>query len=145
MQAEGQLDLWLVAMKPGKPVAFGRVSDPAGGSGADFIGLPGNPVSSFVTFLMLVRPFILRRMGVEDCLPKGIILSAGFDWPRPDRRREFLRARIGEAGWVELFPNQGPGVLSSTVWAAGLVDNPAGHAVTRGEPVSFIPYSELLS
>ena len=145
MQAEGRLDLWLVAMKPGKPVAFGRVSDPAGGSGADFIGLPGNPVSSFVTFLMLVRPFILRRMGVEDCLPHSIRLPAGFDWPRPDRRREFLRARVGEAGQVELFPNQGPGVLSSTVWAAGLVDNPAGHAITQGEPVSFIPYSELLS
>ena len=145
VQAEGRLDLWLVAMKPGKPVAFGRVNDPAGGSGADFIGLPGNPVSSFVTFLMLVRPFILRRMGVEDCLPHSIRLPAGFDWPRPDRRREFLRARVSEAGQVELFPNQGPGVLSSTVWAAGLVDNPAGHAVTQGEPVSFIPYSELLS
>ena len=145
VQAEGQLDLWLVAMKPGKPVAFGRVNDPAGGNGADFIGLPGNPVSSFVTFLMLVRPFILRRMGVEDCLPHSIRLPAGFDWPRPDRRREFLRARVGEAGQVELFPNQGPGVLSSTVWAAGLVDNPAGHAITQGEPVSFIPYSELLS
>lgn len=145
VQAEGQLDLWLVAMKPGKPVAFGRVNDPAGGSGADFIGLPGNPVSSFVTFLMLVRPFILRRMGVEDCLPHSIRLPAGFDWPRPDRRREFLRARVSEAGQVELFPNQGPGVLSSTVWAAGLVDNPAGHAITQGEPVSFIPYSELLS
>ncbi len=145
VQAEGQLDLWLVAMKPGKPVAFGRVNDPAGGSGADFIGLPGNPVSSFVTFLMLVRPFILRRMGVEDCLPKAIRLPAGFDWPRPDRRREFLRARVSEAGQVELFPNQGPGVLSSTVWAAGLVDNPAGHAIVHGEPVSFIPYSELLS
>ena len=145
VQAEGQLDLWLVAMKPGKPVAFGRVNDPAGGNGADFIGLPGNPVSSFVTFLMLVRPFILRRMGVEDCLPHSIRLPAGFDWPRPDRRREFLRARVGEAGRVELFPNQGPGVLSSTVWAAGLVDNPAGHAITQGEPVSFIPYSELLS
>ena len=145
VQAEGQLDLWLVAMKPGKPVAFGRVNDPAGGNGADFIGLPGNPVSSFVTFLMLVRPFILRRMGVEDCLPHSIRLPAGFDWPRPDRRREFLRVRVGEAGQVELFPNQGPGVLSSTVWAAGLVDNPAGHAIAQGEPVSFIPYSELLS
>ena len=145
VQAEGQLDLWLVAMKPGKPVAFGRVNDPAGGNGADFIGLPGNPVSSFVTFLMLVRPFILRRMGVEDCLPHSIRLPAGFDWPRPDRRREFLRARVGEAGQVELFPNQGPGVLSSTVWGGGLVDNPAGHAIAQGEPVSFIPYSELLS
>jgi molybdopterin molybdotransferase len=108
VQAEGQLDLWLVAMKPGKPVAFGRVNDPAGGSGADFIGLPGNPVSSFVTFLMLVRPFILRRMGVEDCLPKAIRLPAGFDWPRPDRRREFLRARVGEAGRSNSSPTRAP-------------------------------------
>ena len=140
----GALDLWQIAMKPGKPFAYGHLRQGGGGQ-AHFIGLPGNPVSSFVTFLMLVRPFILRRMGVEDCLPHSIRLPAGFDWPRPDRRREFLRARVGEAGQVELFPNQGPGVLSSTVWAAGLVDNPAGHAIAQGEPVSFIPYSELLS
>ena len=126
VQAEGQLDLWLVAMKPGKPVAFGRVNDPAGGAGAAFIGLPGNPVSSFVTFIMLVRPFVLRAMGVADCLPREIPLTAGFDWPRPDRRREFLRARIGADGRVALFPNQGPGVLTSTVWADGLVSTPPG-------------------
>jgi len=145
VQAEGRLDLWLVAMKPGKPVAFGRVNDPAGGEGAAFIGLPGNPVSSFVTFLLLVRPFVLRSMGVADCLPRALPLTAAFDWPRPDRRREFLRARIDAEGRVALFPNQGPGVLSSTVWADGLVDNPAGQTVAAGDPVRFIPYSELLS
>ena len=145
VQAEGRLDLWLVAMKPGKPVAFGHVNDPAGGEGAAFIGLPGNPVSSFVTFLLLVRPFVLRSMGVADCLPRSIPLPAGFNWTKPDRRREFLRARIGAEGKVDLFPNQGPGVLTSTVWADGLVDNPASQPVAAGDLVRFIPYSELLS
>ncbi|MCK6376356.1 MAG: molybdopterin molybdotransferase MoeA [Zoogloea sp.] len=145
VQAEGRLDLWLVAMKPGKPVAFGQVNDPAGGEGAAFIGLPGNPVSSFVTFLLLVRPFVLRSMGVASCLPRSIPLAAGFNWTKPDRRREFLRARIGDDGRVDLFPNQGPGVLTSTVWADGLVDNPAGQPVAAGDLVRFIPYSELLS
>ncbi len=143
--AEGRLDLWLVAMKPGKPVAFGHVDDSAGGPGAAFIGLPGNPVSSFVTFVLLVRPFVLRAMGVADCLPRSIPLVAGFDWRRPDRRREFLRARLGADGRAGLFPNQGPGVLTSTVWADGLVDNPPGQAIAAGETVRFIPYSELLS
>ena len=143
VEAEGRLDLWLVAMKPGKPVAFGRVDSPAGG--ADFIGLPGNPVSSFVTFILLVRPFVLRAMGVADCLPRSIPLTAGFDWAKPDRRREFLRARIGADGRVVLFPNQGPSVLTSTVWADGLVNVPPGRSIAAGEQVEFIPYSELLS
>ncbi len=145
VSAEGRLDSWLVAMKPGKPVAFGRVNDPAGGAGAAFIGLPGNPVSSFVTFILLVRPFVLRAQGVVDCLPKAIPLTAAFEWPRPDRRREFLRARIADDGRVTLFPNQGPGVLTSTVWADGVIDNPPGQAIAAGDRVSFIPYSELLS
>ncbi|MDD3352625.1 gephyrin-like molybdotransferase Glp [Zoogloea sp.] len=145
VSAEGRLDSWLVAMKPGKPVAVGRIRDPAGRAGAAFIGLPGNPVSSFVTFIMLVRPFVLSSQGVTDCLPQAIPLQAAFDWRRPDRRREFLRARIGPDGRVELFPHQGPGILRSTVWADGLVDNPPGQAITAGDRVSFIPYSELLS
>lgn len=145
VSAEGRLDSWLVAMKPGKPVAFGRINDPAGGPGAAFIGLPGNPVSSFVTFIMLVRPFVLRAQGVANCLPKAIPLTAAFDWPRPDRRREFLRAQIAEDGRVVLYPNQGPGVLTSTVWADGVIDNPPGQAIAAGDRVSFIPYSELLS
>lgn len=145
VQAEGRLDAWRVAMKPGKPVAFGRVDDPAGGPGAAFIGLPGNPVSSFVTFILLVRPFILRTQGVEACLPRALPLTAAFDWPRPDLRREFLRARIADDGRVALFANQGSGVLTSTVWADGIVDNLPGRAIAVGDPVSFIPYSELLS
>ena len=142
--AEGRLDSWLIAMKPGKPVAFGRVDDPAGGKGAAFIGLPGNPVSSFVTFIMLVRPFVLKAQGVAHCLPRALPLEAGFDWPRPDKRREFLRARLAPDGRVVLYSNQGPGVLTSTVWADGLVDNPPETVIRAGDRVSFIPYSELL-
>lgn len=142
--AEGRLDSWLIAMKPGKPVAFGRVDDPAGGTGAAFIGLPGNPVSSFVTFIMLVRPFVLKAQGAAHCLPRALPLEAGFDWPRPDKRREFLRARLAPDGRVVLYSNQGPGVLTSTVWADGLVDNPPETVIRAGDRVSFIPYSELL-
>jgi molybdopterin molybdotransferase len=138
VEAEGELAMWKLAIKPGKPLAYGRVGD------ADFIGLPGNPVSSFVTFLILVRPFILRRMGAADCLPRRLAATAGFDWPRPDARREFLRVRLAGDGRLELFPNQGSGVLTSTVWAGGLVDNPAGQAVRPGDTVQYIPYGDLL-
>jgi len=142
VEAEGELGLWKLAIKPGKPLAFGRIA--SDGGGADFIGLPGNPVSSFVTFLILVRPFILKRMGAADCLPQRIAVTAGFDWPRPDARREFLRVRLAADGRLELFPNQGSGVLTSTVWAGGLVDNPAAQAVRPGDTVQYIPYGDLL-
>ncbi len=138
----GVLDLWRVAMKPGKPLAFGHVGD------ASFIGLPGNPVSVFVTFLVFARPFLLARQGVSEVLPRSYWVEADFDWPKPDRRREFLRARLtnDESGYsrLKLFPHQGSGVLTSTVWANGLVDNPAGRAIARGERVRFIPFSELI-
>ncbi len=138
VEAEGSLDLWKIAMKPGKPLAYGRVH------GAAFIGLPGNPVSSFVTFLLMVRPFILASQGVSEVAPQAMTLRADFDWPRPDRRREFLRARMNAQGGVELFPNQGAAALGSTTWANGLVDIPAGTAVARGEAVRFLPYGDLL-
>lgn len=139
VEAEGSLVMWKIAMKPGKPLAYGRVH------GAAFIGLPGNPVSSFVTFLMMVRPFILASQGVAEVAPQSVRLRADFDWPRPDRRREFLRARMTESGGVELFPNQGAAALQSTTWANGLVDIPAGQPVARGEAVRFLPYGDLLS
>lgn len=110
---------------------------------AAFIGLPGNPVSSFVTFLMLVRPFIRRLQGATDSPPRRQMLRAEASVPG-DPRREFLRARINDNGGVELFPNQSAGVLTSCVWGDGLVDNPAGHAIAAGELVRFIPFSELL-
>jgi len=139
VQAEGQLDLWQIAIKPGKPLAFGKVKD------AWFIGLPGNPVSSFVTFLLLVRPVILRLQGATALAPQRYSLRADFAWTRPDRRREFLRVRLGPSGGLELFPNQSSGVLSSAVWGEGLVDNPPSTAIAEGDTVRFIPFSALLS
>lgn len=138
VEAEGSLDMWKIAMKPGKPLAYGRVH------GAAFIGLPGNPVSSFVTFLLMVRPFILATQGAIEVAPQAVSLTAGFDWTKPDRRREFLRARMTAAGTVELFSNQGAAALNSTTWANGLVDIPAGQAVAAGDKVRFLPYGELL-
>lgn len=138
VEAEGSLDMWKIAMKPGKPLAYGRVH------GAAFIGLPGNPVSSFVTFLLMVRPFVLATQGVREVAPQSLMLRADFDWPRPDRRREFLRARMNAQGGVELFANQGSAALNSTVWANGLVDIPAGTPVAWGEQVRFLPYGDLL-
>jgi molybdopterin molybdotransferase len=143
VQAEGELQLWQIAMKPGKPLAYGKVR--LADHEAHFIGLPGNPVSSFVTFLMLVRPFLLRLQGVTEISPMALPARADFDWPKPDRRREFLRVSINAAGGLELFPNQSSAVLSSTVQAQGLLDNPAGQIIRRGDMVRFLPFSGLLS
>ena len=142
-RAEGELDDWQLAIKPGKPLAFGRIRREGGGA-ALLIGLPGNPVSAFVTFLIFVRPFILKRQGVQDAAPRALQLKADFDWPKPDRRREYLRARVNPAGALELFPNQSSGVLTSAVWGSGLIDNPAGQAILRGDSVRFLPFSGLL-
>ncbi|MBV2216148.1 MAG: molybdopterin molybdotransferase MoeA [Diaphorobacter sp.] len=139
----GTLQLWQIAMKPGKPFAYGQI--PHAGGSAHFMGLPGNPVSSFVTFGLLVRPFLLRLQGVRDVAPKSIAANAGFDWPRADKRREFLRVRQGADGTLELFPNQSSGVLTSAAWADGVVDNPAGQTIARGDTVRFLPFAELLS
>jgi molybdopterin molybdotransferase len=141
VEAEGALDLWKIAIKPGKPLAFGSVRRADGA--ASFIGLPGNPVSSFVTFLMLVRPFILRAQGAATLQPHARGMQADFDC-KGDPRREFLRARINDEGGLDLFSNQSAGVLTSCTWADGLVDNPPGHAIHRGDRVRFLPFSELL-
>jgi molybdopterin molybdotransferase len=143
LEAEGSLRTWEIAIKPGKPLAWGAVRRADGGS-AHFIGLPGNPVSSFVTFLLFVRPFILRLQGATDRLPRPIAVRADFDWPKPDRRREFLRVRFNQAGGLDLFANQGSGVLTSTVWADGLIDNPPLQAIHRGDLVAFLPMEGLL-
>lgn len=142
VQAEGRIELWQIAIKPGKPLAFGEVNRPDG-STAYIVGLPGNPVSSFVTFLLMVRPVLLRLQGASDLEPRPASLRADFDWPRPDKRREFLRARRNEAGGLDLFPNQSSGVLTSAVWGDGLVDNPSGQAIRRGDAVRFLAFNEL--
>jgi molybdopterin molybdotransferase len=139
VEAEGKLNMWQIAVKPGKPLAFGEVKD------AFFIGLPGNPVSSFVTFLLFVRPFILRLQGISDHIaPRSYTLRADFAWPKADRRNEFLRVKLNEKGGLERFGNQSSGVLTSTVWGDGLVDNPPGQTIQPGDMVRYIPFSELL-
>ncbi|WP_211193385.1 gephyrin-like molybdotransferase Glp [Paraburkholderia sp. UYCP14C] len=160
VEAEGRLSMWQIAMKPGKPLAFGAVRrgasgvDGADGAGAArggepaeafFIGLPGNPVSSFVTFLLFVRPFVLRLAGAQAVAPRALSLRADFTQGKADRRNEFLRARVNAAGGLDLFANQSSAVLTSTVWADGLIDNPPNHAISAGETVRFIPFSELLN
>ncbi len=143
-QAEGALENWQLAIKPGKPLAFGHVRRPDG-SAALLVGLPGNPVSAFVTWLVAVAPLLRVLQGRAAALPPAIPMSAGFDWPKPDRRREFLRARLAEDGSLALFSNQSSGVLTSAVWADGLVDNPPGQAIVRGDRVRFLPLATLLA
>ncbi|MEO8544438.1 MAG: gephyrin-like molybdotransferase Glp [Burkholderiaceae bacterium] len=139
VESLGALDLWQIAVKPGKPFAYGHVAD------AHFIGLPGNPVSSFVTFVLLVRPFLLRLLGVRDVAPVTVSARADFEWPRAERRREFLRVRRNGHGGLDLFVNQSSGVLTSAVWGDGLVDNPPGQSIAKGDSVRFIALSDLLS
>jgi molybdopterin molybdotransferase len=139
VEAEGTLNMWQIAVKPGKPLAFGEVGQAA------FIGLPGNPVSSLITFMLFVRPFILRQQGVSDPAPaRAFAMRADFSWPKADRRNEFLRAKVNPQGGLDLFANQGSGVLTSTVWADGLIDNPPGQTIAPGDIVRFIAFSELL-
>jgi molybdopterin molybdotransferase len=144
VRAEGRIDLWSIAIKPGKPLAYGAVRRSEGGE-AHFIGLPGNPVSSFVTFVLAVRPVLLRLQGATELAPKPVPMRADFDWPKPDRRREFLRVRRNDSGGLEMFPNQSSGVLTSIVWGDGLVDNPAGQPIARGAMVDFLPLAELVA
>jgi molybdopterin molybdotransferase len=137
VEAEGSLLMWKISMKPGRPLAFGKVG------GAAFLGLPGNPVSSFVTFLIFVRPFLLKTQGQTETTPRAIDARADFDWPAPDARREFLRVKWNARGGLDCYPTQDSAVLTSTAWADGLLDNPAGCAIRRGDRVRFLPYSEL--
>jgi len=137
VEAEGELSLWKIAIKPGKPLAYGKVGETA------FIGLPGNPVSCFVTFLLFLRPYLLKRMGARTAVPVARTLVAASDWSKPDDRRSFLRARLAADGRVELYPNQGSGVLTSCAWADGLVDTPAQQTFKAGDPVRYLSFNDL--
>lgn len=139
VQAEGELALWQVAIKPGKPLAFGRVGQ------ALYMGLPGNPVSSFVTFLLAVAPVLKVLQGMRAESPHAVPMRADFDLPRADKRREFLRVRLNAQGGLELFANQSSGVLTSAVWADGLVDNPPAQPIARGDTVRFVPWASWLA
>jgi len=145
VESLGELNLWQLAIKPGKPFAYGKVSREATGDACHFMGLPGNPVSSFVTFLLLVRPFVLALQGATKTDIARTEMTAHFDWPRADKRREFLRVKRNVQGGLDLFPNQSSGVLTSAVWGDGVVDNPAGQTIAKGDTVSFISFAEWLA
>lgn len=143
VQAEGELDFWALAIKPGKPFVCGAIRRPDG-SRALYMGLPGNPTASFVTFLLLVRPVLALLAGQGWALPQALRLPAAFAWPWPDKRREFLRVRRNTDGGLDLYPHQGSGVLTSAAWSDGLVDLAPGQTVAEGDGVPYLPLAELL-
>ena len=145
VESLGELNLWQLAIKPGKPFAYGKVNRDPVGNACHFMGLPGNPVSSFVTFLLLVRPFVLALQGVTKTDITRTEMKANFDWLRADKRREFLRVKRNAQGGLDLFPNQSSGVLTSAVWGDGVVDNPAGQTIAKGDTVRFISFAEWLA
>lgn len=145
VQQLGELDLWQISMKPGKPFAYGKLYRSGSQDACHFAGLPGNPVSSYVTFMLLVRPFLLRLQGATNVEPVRMALPAHFTIERGDKRREFLRVRRNAAGGLDLYPNQSSGVLTSTVWGDGLVDNPAGGTIDHGDMVQFLVFAELMA
>lgn len=142
----GRLNLWQISMKPGKPFAFGQLNVPSTSkqAGAYFMGLPGNPVSSYVTFQLLVRPFLMALQGQGQTASKSFLLQANFDFPKPDKRREFLRVQRNAAGTLDLFSSQSSGVLTSVVWGDGVIDNPSLQAIQHGDWVRFLPFAEWL-
>lgn len=137
LREAGELALWKLAIKPGKPLTFGHFQ------GVPVIGLPGNPASTLVTFALLARPYLLRRQGVQQVQPLRFQVVAGFAWPQPGNRREYLRGRL-EGGRAIIYRNQSSGVLRSAAWAEGLVEVLEGRTLAEGDQVTFIPLSELL-
>lgn len=137
LREEGELTLWKLAIKPGKPLTVGHFRD------VPVIGLPGNPASTLVTFALLTRPYLLRRQGVQDVEPLTFSVPAGFVWPQAGNRREFLRGRL-EQGRAIIYRNQSSGVLRSAAWAEGLVEVQEGRVLAEGDLVPFIPLNELL-
>jgi molybdopterin molybdotransferase len=138
LREEGELALWKLAIKPGKPLTVGHFR------GVPVIGLPGNPASTLVTFALLARPYILRRQGVADVEPLRLEVPVGFEWPKPGNRREYLRGRI-EQGQAIIYRNQSSGVLRSAAWAEGFVEVVEGTTLKVGDRVNFIPLSEVLN
>ncbi|QCU89252.1 gephyrin-like molybdotransferase Glp [Thiomicrorhabdus sediminis] len=136
----GSLDMWKVKMKPGKPLAYGDIQ------GTPFIGLPGNPVSAFATFNLFARPYLLKMQGASAYKAKPVWLKADFEWTKPGFRREFARARLinkNQQSFVEIYPQQGSGVLTSTVWADGFVVIPEDNVIRQGDKVAFYPFNAV--
>ncbi|PWV61160.1 gephyrin-like molybdotransferase Glp [Plasticicumulans acidivorans] len=139
VQQLGRIDLWRVRIKPGKPLAWGRVGE------VPFLGLPGNPVSMFVTFLLFARPLLRKLAGAREVANSRLRVRAGFDWPQPDRRPEYLRAQVefGTELVATIPERQGSAMLSSACAANGLLCMPADTPVRAGDTLEFLPFAEF--
>ena len=142
IEALGSVDLWRLAIQPGKPLAFGEVA------GKPWIGLPGNPSAALITALIVVRPFLFRAQGMDEVLPIPLQLPAGFDWPKPNRRRQYLRAKLvpGADGslCVELHPQQSSAMLAAACWADGLAVVECQAHVRMHDKVMYLPFASLM-
>ncbi len=138
----GQVDFWRLAIQPGKPLAFGEVA------GKPWLGLPGNPAAALITALVVLRPFLLRSQGLRDVMPQPLALPAGFEWRQPNRRRQYLRARLVPEGdgrcSVQLHPQQSSAMLSAACWADGLALVECEQLLHRHDPVQFLSFAELM-
>ena len=142
VEENGYLDLWKLAIKPGKPFASGKIK------GKQFFGLPGNPVSAFVTFLLLVKPCLLSMLGSKKVCVKGFAVKTNFSSCSVSERQEYLRVRFqnDETGepFIEQCQNQSSGVGSSLAIADGLAIVPPYTEVSAGDLLEYISFSELL-
>ncbi|CAC9568279.1 Molybdopterin molybdenumtransferase (EC 2.10.1.1) [uncultured Gammaproteobacteria bacterium] len=130
----GKLSLWRIKVKPGKPLAFGHIGKSA------FIGLPGNPVSAMVTFFLFAQPFIKKMQGMSNYKNQPIQVQTNFDWLKPKPRREFVRVRLDHTTMpasASLYPKQGSDVLSSIVWADGLLEIPEDTTFSQGKVLNY--------
>lgn len=142
VEAQGSLEMWQVKMKPGKPLAFGKIAE------TPFIGLPGNPVSAFSVFYLFARPFLLKMQGMQNYCLQPYWLPADFDWTKPNFRREFVRVKrvddsVTKQTQLALYSHQGSGVLTSTVWADGFAVIPEDTVVKKGDLVAFYPFNDM--
>lgn len=141
LEESGELSLWRLASKPGKPLAFGTMSN------TPVLGLPGNPAAVLVTFLVIGMPFIRACQGRTAPTGAGERVPSGFSTHKPSVRREFLRARRDMSGAgpvINAFPNQNSGILSSACWADGLAVVPENETISRGDPITYYSFAELL-
>ena len=136
----GEINLWKIRIKPGKPLAFGKVANTA------FIGLPGNPVSSFVTFIIFALPFIKKMQGKSKHTARAIKVRANFDSKHARPRREYARVQLDyskDIALANLYPKQGSDVMSSIVWSDGIIEIPENKTFEKGELLNYYPLIEL--
>ncbi|MNH20488.1 Molybdopterin molybdenumtransferase [compost metagenome] len=142
IESLGNLQLWRLAIQPGKPLAFGKVA------GKPWIGLPGNPAAALITALVVVRPFLLRSQGAQDVLPRPMAMPAGFDWLQRNKRRQYLRARLtsqdNAPASIQLHPQQSSAMLAAACWADGLAVVECEQQVHKHDSVTFLSFADLM-